>query len=84
MCTNENGKPYYSDFHDAYFFYDEIGDTMGPYPTYNKAVKEMKAYAYWLDHGPTLWQRIWWPVRYDFYPKVIECLSSRKDANSLR
>jgi hypothetical protein len=58
MCTNENGRPYYSPFHDAYFFYSEIGDTMGPYPSYKKAMKAMDDYAYYLDHGFTLWQRV--------------------------
>ena len=48
---------------DAWYFYDETGDEHGPYSSEKKALKNLLAYCYFLDHGPTLWQRVWWPIR---------------------
>ena len=82
MCmTDPHNLPYFSEFHNAYFFYDEIGDPMGPYPSYKKALKEQERYAHWLNHGPTLWQLLWWPIRYG----VLEWLVNLKNgASNLR
>lgn len=75
----DNLEPYYSEFHDAWFFYDETGDTMGPYKTQKEAQKQMDAYGYWITHGPTLWQRFWWPIRYG---RAATWLASLKSAAS--
>lgn len=48
---------------DNWYFYDETGDDMGPYPSETRARKMLEAYCYWLDHGPTMWQSIWWPIK---------------------
>lgn len=66
---NMDDRPYFSEFHQAWFFYDETGDIMGPFPSYKRAMKEYKAYCHWLNHGPTLWQRLWWPVQ-DFLASI--------------
>ena len=42
-------NPYYSDLHDAWFFYDECGDTMGPYPSYKEAMNWYSRYCRYLD-----------------------------------
>lgn len=46
-----------------WYFRDETGDPYGPYPSEARAKKELEAYCRFLDHGPTRWQRIWWPTR---------------------
>lgn len=76
MYMPDMDDPHYSDLHNAYFWYDEIGDVQGPFSTYKKAKKARDAYAYWLDHGPTLWQRFWWPIRWGFLARFTERLSS--------
>ena len=48
-------RPYYSDLHDAWFFYDECGDVMGPYSSYEKAMAAHDNYCYWLNHGEKWW-----------------------------
>lgn len=54
-------------------FYDETwAETPLLYPTQAKALKAMLAYIHFLNHGPTLWQQIWWPVRYTFWPLVLK------------
>ena len=47
-----------------YYFYDETMDEHGPFKSIDKAYKELRNYNYWLEHGPTLWQRVWWSFRY--------------------
>jgi len=56
-----NANPY--ERFGAWYFHDELGDEYGPFKTEAKAEKELKAYAKWLEHGPTLWQRVWWPIK---------------------
>ncbi len=46
-----------------FYFLDETGDYRGPYKSRRQALRRLKGYTYWLDHGPTLWQRIYWGVR---------------------
>lgn len=46
-----------------WYFYDEIADEYGPYRSLKAANRGLTAYCYWLNNGPTRWQRIWWPVR---------------------
>ena len=49
-----------------WFFSDESYDEHGPYKNRTAAEKDLKAYCYWLDHGPTLWQHLWWPSKRAF------------------
>lgn len=52
---------------------DETGRASSKlYPSQAAAVKELMKYIHYLEHGPTLGQRLWWPVRYTFWPKVLE------------
>jgi hypothetical protein len=77
----DNLEPYYSEFHNGWFFYDETGESMGPYSSLEIATKNMDAYGYWLNYGPTRWQRIWWPIRYG----VLSWLANlKKGASNLR
>lgn len=46
-----------------WFFFDETGDEHGPYNSLRRATRELMKHCYWLEHGPTRWQRIWWPVK---------------------
>jgi hypothetical protein len=60
----DNTEPFYSGVHRAWFFYDETMEQMGPYKSFEIAKKAMDDYGYYLNHGPTLWQRICQFVRY--------------------
>lgn len=42
---------------DQWYFYDETGDEYGPFRSERKATRELAKYLYWLDNGPTPWQR---------------------------
>ena len=53
-------RPYFSDLHQAWFFYDELGDTMGPYSSYKKAMRAYDNYCHFLDNGG----KWWWYVLY--------------------
>lgn len=77
----DNLEPYFSPLHQGWFFYDETGDSMGPYKTQRQAQKAMDDYGYFLNHGPTRWQRFWWPIRYGA-PSWLASL--RNAVNSLR
>lgn len=55
-----------------WWFHDENGKTYGPYPTQMHALKHLMKYITWLDNGPTIWQSLWWPVRYTFWRKIVE------------
>lgn len=46
-----------------WFFYDETGDEYGPFPSERKATRELLRYCHYLNYGPTLWQRIFWPIK---------------------
>lgn len=46
------------------------------YASQTAALKDLVAYMHWLDHGPTLWERVWWPVRYTLWRKIKEFLRS--------
>lgn len=44
---------------------DELGDEFDKtYPTQRHALHALIKYCDFLDNGPNLWQRVWWPVRY--------------------
>lgn len=46
-----------------WYFSDETwSEEYGPYKTREKAQKSLDKYVYWLDHGPTRWQKFWWPI----------------------
>lgn len=46
----------------SWWFNDGV-DEFGPYITQVRAEKDIKRYCYYLDHGPTKWQKFWWPIR---------------------
>lgn len=48
----------------GWYYHDETGDWTGPFKSEKRALKELLGYAHWLEHGPTHWQRIWWPVKW--------------------
>ena len=48
---------------DFWYFHDETDDEYGPYSSQQKALHELLRYCHWLDHGPTIWQRVWWAVK---------------------
>lgn len=53
-------------------YLDETGcPSEKTFPNQQAALKELMAYIKWLNHGPNLWQRIWWPVRYTFIPLLV-------------
>jgi len=54
-------NPYH--FAGKWYWYDETYDIHGPYKSQHLALTDLLKYMYWLDHGPTVWQRIWWPIR---------------------
>lgn len=51
-------------FPPGWYYYDELGDWVGPYKSEKAAVRALLGYVYWLEHGPTRWQRIWLPVKW--------------------
>lgn len=52
-------------------WFDEAGlDHEKVYASQSAALKDLLAYAHFLDHGPTLWQRVWWPARYWLLPLI--------------
>jgi hypothetical protein len=58
-------------------WYDETGCMQNrTYPTQMDALRDLMRYVRYLERGPTLWQRVWWPVRYTLWPKVLELLRS--------
>lgn len=38
----------------------------------NDALTDLMRYIRWLDHGPTIWQKLWWPVRYTWWPALVK------------
>lgn len=46
------------------------------YATQRAALKDLLKYIDFLENGPNLWQRLWWPIRYKLWPKVMELLRS--------
>ena len=57
-------NPYQKPTDGQWYWHDETGDEYGPYRRQRKAEKGLAEYIYWLDYGPTRWQRFWWPIRY--------------------
>jgi len=41
------------------------------YPTQLDALYAMLKYIKYLNNGPTLLQRMWWPVRYGLWPMLV-------------
>lgn len=53
-------------------WYDETGNECEKlYKSQEAALRDMLNYIYWLNHGPTLWQRVWWPIRYKLWPLLV-------------
>lgn len=36
------------------------------------ALDDLKGYIHFLNYGPTLWQRCWWPIRYKLWPLLVK------------
>ena len=54
-------------------WYNELGDECrGVFPTQKAALKDLLRYMHWLDNGPTLWQKLWWPIRYELIPVIMK------------
>lgn len=64
--TNAAGDVY------GWKWYDETGgECERTYRSRHAAYKDLMRYCYWLEHGPTLWQRMWWPLRYKLWPLLV-------------
>lgn len=51
---------------------DETGDIHHKrYDNQLDALYDLLKYIKYLNHGPTFWQRLWWPVRYRFWPMLV-------------
>lgn len=62
------------EWNGKWFWYDETGDRSKPYPSQRAALTDLLRYMKYLEEGPTLWQSIWWPLRYKLWPQVREFL----------
>ena len=52
------------------------GDSEKLYPTQRAALRDLLAYIDYLEHGPTFWQRMWWPIRYTLWPLIVKFIHS--------
>lgn len=54
-------------------WFDETGcDCEKLYASQEAALRDCLSYVRWLNHGPTLWQRVWWPLRYKLWPLLVQ------------
>lgn len=56
---------------DGWYFYDQEGNEFGPFPTQEKAIRQLLRYIHWLNYGPTFWQRLWWPIRFSKFGMLV-------------
>lgn len=56
---------------------DETGQACEKvYQSQEGALHDLLKYIKYLNHGPTVAQRLWWPIRYTLWPKIVEFLKS--------
>lgn len=46
-----------------WYWLDETGEVSRAFKTQRAALRDLLNYLDWLDNGPNLWQRIWWPLK---------------------
>lgn len=46
------------------------------YPSQAAALKDLMGYINFLNNGPNLWQRMWWPIRYTLWPLVLKFIQA--------
>lgn len=56
---------------DNWYWLDETGAWSKPHKSQRAALTDLLRYMKWLEEGPTLWQRSWWPIRYEWWPQFM-------------
>ena len=51
-------RPYYSNFHDAWFFYDIYETSIGPFKREKVAIQAQEIYGRWITDSLTFWDKV--------------------------
>ena len=55
---------------------DENDKVWGPFKSQSAALKNLLKYMYFMEHGPTVFQKLWWPIRFTLWDHVKALFAS--------